>query len=88
MDGFIAQAESRIDLDTDVRGVRVQARLPSSCVDVMGYHDGARDPELLGVREELRAPGPHVRAEPRLEPDLTSLHGVRVVGQAARRTGR
>ena len=38
----------------------------------VGRHDGlprpARDPELLGLRARLRAPGPHVRAERVVEP--------------------
>ena len=40
--------------------------------DAPARHDGlprpARDPELLGVRARLRAPGPHVRAERVVEP--------------------
>ena len=49
--------------------------------DVMGYHDRARDPELLGVRAELRAAGPHVRAERVVEPARASVHGLGVVGE-------
>ena len=41
----------------------------------------ARDPELLGVRHELRAAGSHVRAQRVLEPARAPLHGVGVVGQ-------
>ena len=40
----------------------------------------ARDPQLLGLRRELRAPGPHVRAQRVLEPAPAPVHGVRVVG--------
>src|SRR5205823_9468144 len=40
----------------------------------------AGDSELLGLREELRAPGPHVRAERFLEPARAPVHGLRVVG--------
>ena len=46
----------------------------------MGYHDRARHPELLDVRDELRAPGPHVRAERVVEPARAPLHGLGVVG--------
>ena len=39
-----------------------------------------RDPQLLGLRRELRAPGPHVRAQRVLEPAPAPVHGLRVVG--------
>ena len=39
-----------------------------------------RDPQLLGVRQELRAAGPHVRAQPLVEPAAAPVHGLRVVG--------
>ena len=47
----------------------------------------ARDPELLGVRAALRPPGPHVRAGHVVEPAGAPLHGLGVVGAAARRHG-
>ena len=40
----------------------------------------ARDPQLLDLRRELRAPGPHVRAQRLLEPPRPPVHGLRVVG--------
>ena len=40
----------------------------------------ARDPELLGLREALRAPGPHVRADHLMDPAGAPVHGLRVVG--------
>src|SRR5439155_11464839 len=40
----------------------------------------ARDPELLGVRAALRAPGPHVPAGHLLEPAAAPVHGLGVVG--------
>src|SRR6266516_6860353 len=40
----------------------------------------ARDPELLGVREELRARGPHVRVQHVVEPPGPPVHALRVVG--------
>ena len=49
--------------------------------DVMGYHDCARDPELLEVRARLRPAGPHVPAGPLLEPARAPVHGLRVVGE-------
>ena len=39
-----------------------------------------RDPELLGVREALRAPGPHVRADHVMDAAGAPVHGLRVVG--------
>ena len=44
----------------------------------------ARDPELLGVRAELRPAGPHVRAGLELEPAGAPVHGLRVVGDLLR----
>ena len=38
------------------------------------------DTELLGLRPELRAPGPHVRAQRLLEPARAPVHGLGVVG--------
>ncbi len=57
------------------------ARSAAMNPDVMGYHDGERHPELLGVRAELRPPGPHVRAERVVEPPGPPLHGLGVVGE-------
>ena len=47
----------------------------------------ARDPELLGVRAQLRAPGPHVRVGHVVEPAGAPLPRLRLVGEvhAARR---
>ena len=45
------------------------------------------DPQLLGLRPELRAAGPHVRAERLLEPARAPVHGLGVVGAAARTPG-
>src|SRR5438132_2570927 len=39
-----------------------------------------RDPELLGLRPELRPAGSPLRAERRLELALPSVHGLGVVG--------
>jgi phospholipase C len=62
MDGFIAQA---------------QPTSPNK-LDVMGYHDDHEvpNPQLLGLRQELRAPRPHVRIGQRREPALPQLHGL------------
>ena len=38
-----------------------------------------RHSELLGLRAQFRAPGPHVRVDSLLEPASPSIHGVRVV---------
>ena len=47
-------------------------------------HDGlprpARDPELLDLRQGLRAPGPHVRVQRVVEPAGPPVHGLGVVG--------
>ena len=40
----------------------------------------ARDPELLGLRAQLRPPGPHVRGGQLVEPPGPSLDGVRLGG--------
>ena len=47
----------------------------------MGYHDAREIPNYWDVREELRAPGPHVRAERVVESPRASVHGLRVVGE-------
>ena len=39
-----------------------------------------RDPQLLGLRAPLRAPGPHVRADRVVEPARAPLHGLGLVG--------
>ena len=77
MDGFIGQAESG------------QKRLSGS--HRSGVHeldrtrrDGLphrkRHPELLDLRQGLRPPGPHVRAERLVEPAGTPVPGLRMVG--------
>ena len=65
---------------------------PEDCIATLAARrDGlprpARDPELLDVRAELRAPGPHVRAERVLEPAGAPVPGLRVVGAAASSPG-
>ena len=49
--------------------------------DVMGYHVRHRHPQLLGVRQQLRAAGPHVRGGPLVEPAVPPVRGLRMVGQ-------
>ncbi len=87
MNGFIASVETG-HVDTDRLACHVPITTAKQlvavlsgppCLDVMGYHDAREIPQLLGLRAELRAPGPHVRAEPRLEPALSRVHGVRLV---------
>ena len=57
----------------------------SGPIDVMGYHTAERHPELLELRQELRAPGPHVRAGRVVEPARAPVPGVGVVGARARK---
>ena len=52
----------------------------SATPDVMGYHTAERHPELLDLRQGLRPPGPHVRAERLVEPARAPLPGLGVVG--------
>ena len=52
----------------------------SATPDVMGYHTAERHPELLDLRQGLRPPGPHVRAERLVEPARAPVPGVGVVG--------
>ena len=64
MDGFVAQSRgSTVELHGSTNPM-LRARWP---MDVMGYHDRVGHPELLELRAQLRAPGPHVRAEPLVE---------------------
>ena len=65
--------------DPDEPGLRATRRTP----DVMGYHTRSRHPELLDVRAELRAAGPHVRAERVVEPARAPVPGLGVVGARA-----
>ena len=86
MDGFVAQAEkgmrlqlARPELQPVHRGQPSQS--PNRrCIDVMGYHDAREIPNYWAYARELRAPGPHVRAQRVLEPARAPVHGVRVVG--------
>ncbi len=77
MDGFIAQSESGRKGCTNPTD-------PACSNSVAARRDGLphaeRHPELLDVRERLRAAGPHVRAERLLESAVSSLPRVRVVG--------
>ena len=79
MDGFVGSA---------VRGTLGCARPQRPVLRALGRRhrrDGlprrARDPELLGVRAQLRAAGPHVRAERVVEPARASVPRQRVVGE-------
>ena len=47
----------------------------------MGYHDAREIPNYWAYAQQLRAPGPHVRAERVLEPARAPVHGLRVVGE-------
>ena len=78
MNGFVNQALSRGEgvPEREQPGVR---ELSEPRRD--GVPHAERHPELLVVRAELRAPGPHVRAERLLEPPRASLPGVGVVGE-------
>ena len=53
-----------------------------------GIPHPARHPELLGVREGVRAPGSHVRTDRVMEPAGSPLHGVGMVGALRRPTTR
>ena len=46
----------------------------------MGYHDGRDIPNYWAYAQQLRAPGPHVRAERVVEPARAPVHGLGVVG--------
>ena len=74
MDGFIRAREI----------VHERARPARLHRQPVGRHDGlprpARDPQLLDLRAQLRAPGPHVRAERVLEPARAPVPGLGVVG--------
>ena len=71
MDGFVAEAEKKLCKPK-----------PASChPDVMGYHVGHRHPELLGIRQELRAAGSLLRGAGVVEPARAPVHGFRLVGQ-------
>ena len=61
-----------------------QTRGPGGQPDIMGYHTAKRDPELLGVREALRAAGPHVRAGVFVDASLAPVPGVGVGGHMPR----
>ena len=77
MDGFIGQAESgrKGCLDPDRPGLH---QLGHARRDGLPHRE--RHPELLDLRQGLRAPGPHVRAERVVEPARPPLPGLRVVG--------
>ena len=80
MDGFVARPKAARTARRTIQ-TAVHARLDQTRVlDVMGYHDCRRDPQLLALRARLRAPGPHVRAGRVLEPPRAPVHGLRVVG--------
>ena len=68
---------------------RTRCRPPGLRREPVARHDGlpqpARDPELLGLRARLRAPGPHVRAERVVEPARAPVHGLGMVGARASR---
>ena len=65
MDGFIKNAEGG---KTTCGDPTDPACTDGTIVDVMGYHDRRRDPELLGLGEGLRPARPHVPAERLVEP--------------------
>ena len=77
MDGFIGQAEAGQKGCLDPTD---PACTNSATPDVMGYHTAERHPELLDLREGLRAPGPHVRAERLVEPARAPVPRLGVVG--------
>ena len=66
---------------------RLRAAPPA---DVMGYHDAREIPNYWSYAQQLRAPGPHVRAERVLEPAGAPVPRLRLVGElhAARRSRR
>ena len=72
-------SRGRIRASASARRARV-LRAQAGPPDVDGLPRRSRDPELLDVRAALRPPGPHVRAEPRLEPARAPVHGLRLVG--------
>ena len=57
---------------------------PHDQPDVMGYHDRARDPELLGVRGAVRPAGPHVRAGRLVDAARPSVPRLGVVARCCR----
>ena len=81
MDGFVNQVvtSGARPLLRGLPGCRHVRRRPGA-----SRRDGlphrARAAQLLGLREELRAAGPDVRAGPRLERALAPVHGVGLVG--------
>ena len=81
MNGFIKQA--RLGRQALVRVERRHADVLARAE--VARRDGlprlARDPELLEVRAQLRAPGPHVPAGSLVEPAGAPVHGLRVVGE-------
>ena len=77
MDGFVDQAMSADRGCTDPTD---PACANSAAPDVMGYHTAARHPQLLGLREALRAPRPHVRTERVVESPGAPVRGLGMVG--------
>ena len=73
----------RPDCTTTTRTAARARPHATQCIDVMGYHDGGDIPNYWAYAEQLRAPGPHVRAERIVEPARAPLHGLGVVARSA-----
>ena len=80
MNGFVREARrglrGRLRRQPRRAAVLVRRRAPGRD----GLPRRARDPELLGLRAPLRAPGPHVPAGHLVEPAGAPVHGLGVVG--------
>ena len=80
MDGFLRQAQARAGTGLLGQPGRAALLVRRLAPGRDGLPRRARDPELLGLRAQLRAPGPHVPAGHLLEPARPPVHGLGMVG--------
>ena len=78
MNGFIA-ASSRDTLDTDQLGCQVQ-KLPSTCVDVMGYHNARELPHYWAYAHNFVLQDHMFEPNAVVEPVRPPVHGLGLVG--------
>ena len=82
MDGFVGRPSTARSGCADPNDPGCTARPRDA--DVMGYHTARDIPNYWAYAKQLRAAGPHVRAERVVEPARAPVHGVGVVGARAR----